>query len=156
MTRVLFVCLGNICRSPTAEGVFASQLQRSSLRDAVCIDSAGTGGFHAGDAPDHRASAAALKRGYDIRGLRARAVVEEDFHRFDLILAMDQNNLDNLRARAPVHARAQLRLMMEFAPEWPCEVPDPYFGADDGFERVLDMLEAASDGLLKQLAHPPC
>ena len=121
----------------------------------VCIDSAGTGGFHTGEAPDRRASAAALQRGYDIRALRARAVVDEDFERFDLILAMDQSNLNNLRARAPAQARAQL--MMDFASgDWPCEVPDPYFGGDDGFERVLDMLEAASCGLLEQLAKPSC
>ena len=126
MTRILFVCLGNICRSPSAEGVFASCLQQSALAQQVQIDSAGTGGYHTGEPPDRRATAAALKRGYDLRAQRARAVADEDFSRFDLILAMDQSNLDNL--------------------------PDPYYGGDDGFEQVLDMLEAASAGLLEHLA----
>ena len=152
MTRILFVCLGNICRSPSAEGVFASCLQQSALAQQVQIDSAGTGGYHTGEPPDRRATAAALKRGYDLRAQRARAVADEDFSRFDLILAMDQSNLDNLRARAPADAKAQLGLFMAFAPDWPAEVPDPYYGGDDGFEQVLDMLEAASAGLLEHLA----
>lgn len=152
MTRILFVCLGNICRSPSAEGVFASRLQQSALAQQVQIDSAGTGGYHTGEPPDQRATAAALKRGYDLRAQRARAVADEDFSRFDLILAMDQTNLDNLRARAPANAKAQLGLFMAFAPDWPAEVPDPYYGGDDGFEQVLDMLEAASAGLLEHLA----
>lgn len=152
MTRILFVCLGNICRSPSAEGVFASRLQQSALAQQVQIDSAGTGGYHTGEPPDRRATAAALKRGYDLRAQRARAVADEDFSRFDLILAMDQSNLDNLRARAPTNAKAQLGLFMAFAPGWPAEVPDPYYGGDDGFEQVLDMLEAASAGLLEHLA----
>ncbi|MEH6500451.1 MAG: low molecular weight protein-tyrosine-phosphatase [Pseudoalteromonas distincta] len=152
MTRILFVCLGNICRSPSAEGVFASRLQQSAVAQQVQIDSAGTGGYHTGEPPDRRATAAALKRGYDLRAQRARAVADEDFSRFDLILAMDQSNLDNLRARAPANAKAQLGLFMAFAPDWPAEVPDPYYGGDDGFERVLDMLEAASAGLLEHLA----
>jgi protein-tyrosine phosphatase len=152
MTRILFVCLGNICRSPSAEGVFASRLQQSALAQQVQIDSAGTGGYHTGEPPDRRATAAALKRGYDLRAQRARAVADEDFSRFDLILAMDQSNLDNLRARAPTNAKAQLGLFMAFAPGWPAEVPDPYYGGDDGFEQVLDMLEAASTGLLEHLA----
>tara|TARA_R110002020_G_scaffold190053_2_gene389428 strand:+ start:18250 stop:18711 length:462 start_codon:yes stop_codon:yes gene_type:complete len=152
MTRILFVCLGNICRSPSAEGVFASRLQQSALAQQVQIDSAGTGGYHTGEPPDRRATAAALKRGYDLRAQRARAVADEDFSRFDLILAMDQSNLDNLRARTPANAKAQLGLFMAFAPGWPAEVPDPYYGGDDGFEQVLDMLEAASAGLLEHLA----
>lgn len=152
MTRILFVCLGNICRSPSAEGVFASRLQQSALAQQVQIDSAGTGGYHTGEPPDRRATAAALKRGYDLRVQRARAVADDDFSRFDLILAMDQINLDNLRARAPTNAKAQLGLFMAFAPGGPAEVPDPYYGGDDGFEQVLDMLEAASAGLLEHLA----
>jgi|TARA_R110000796_G_scaffold208755_2_gene325078 protein-tyrosine phosphatase len=152
MTRILFVCLGNICRSPSAEGVFASCLQQSALAQQVQIDSAGTGGYHTGEPPDRRATAAALKRGYDLRAQRARAVADEDFSRFDLILAMDQSNLDNLRARAPANAKAQVGLFMAFAPGWSAEVPDPYYGGDDGFEQVLDMLEAASAGLLEHLA----
>lgn len=155
MTRVLFVCLGNICRSPTAEGVFASRLARHGLQRKISIDSAGTGGYHAGEPPDRRATAAALKRGYDIRGQRARAVTDADFEEFDLLLAMDQSNLDNLMARAPASARERVKLFMSYAPEWPQEVPDPYFGGGEGFEQVLDMIEAAADGLLGQLvAHP--
>ena len=156
MTRVLFVCLGNICRSPTAQGVFASQLQASALRHEVSIDSAGTGGYHTGEPPDQRATAAALKRGYDLRMQRARAVADEDFEQFDLILAMDQSNLDNLLARAPANARARIGLFMDYAPDWPREVPDPYFGGEAGFEQVLDMLEAASRGLLEDLARSSC
>lgn len=156
MTRVLFVCLGNICRSPTAQGVFASQLQASALQHEVSIDSAGTGGYHTGEPPDKRATAAALKRGYDLRMQRARAVADEDFEQFDLILAMDQSNLDNLLARAPASARARIGLLMDYAPDWPREVPDPYFGGEAGFEQVLDMLEAASRGLLEDLARSSC
>ncbi|MBQ0776092.1 MAG: low molecular weight phosphotyrosine protein phosphatase [Pseudomonas sp.] len=156
MTRVLFVCLGNICRSPTAQGVFASQLQASALQHEVSIDSAGTGGYHTGEPPDQRATAAALKRGYDLRMQRARAVADEDFEQFDLILAMDQSNLDNLLARAPANARARIGLLMDYAPDWPREVPDPYFGGEAGFEQVLDMLEAASRGLLEELARTSC
>lgn len=156
MTRVLFVCLGNICRSPTAQGVFASQLQASALQHEVSIDSAGTGGYHTGEPPDQRATAAALKRGYDLRMQRARAVADEDFEQFDLILAMDQSNLDNLLARAPANARARIGLLMDYAPDWPREVPDPYFGGEAGFEQVLDMLEAASRGLLEDLARTSC
>ncbi|KAA0696942.1 low molecular weight phosphotyrosine protein phosphatase [Halopseudomonas laoshanensis] len=156
MTRVLFVCLGNICRSPTAQGVFASQLQASALQHEISIDSAGTGGYHTGEPPDQRATAAALKRGYDLRMQRARAVADEDFEQFDLILAMDQSNLDNLLARAPANARARIGLLMDYAPDWPQEVPDPYFGGEAGFEQVLDMLEAASRGLLEDLARTSC
>ncbi|MBQ0741926.1 MAG: low molecular weight phosphotyrosine protein phosphatase [Pseudomonas sp.] len=156
MTRVLFVCLGNICRSPTAQGVFASQLQASALQHEISIDSAGTGGYHTGEPPDQRATAAALKRGYDLRMQRARAVADEDFEQFDLILAMDQSNLDNLLARAPANARARIGLLMDYAPDWPREVPDPYFGGEAGFEQVLDMLEAASRGLLEELARTSC
>ena len=132
--------------------MFASCLQQSALAQQVQIDSAGTGGYHTGEPPDRRATAAALKRGYDLRAQRARAVADEDFSRFDLILAMDQSNLDNLRARAPANAKAQVGLFMAFAPGWSAEVPDPYYGGDDGFEQVLDMLEAASAGLLEHLA----
>ncbi len=156
MTRVLFVCLGNICRSPTAQGVFASQLQASALQHEVSIDSAGTGGYHTGEPPDQRATAAALKRGYDLRMQRARAVADEDFEQFDLILAMDQSNLDNLIARVPANTRARVGLLMDYAPDWPREVPDPYFGGEAGFEQVLDMLEAASRGLLEDLARTSC
>lgn len=156
MTRVLFVCLGNICRSPTAQGVFASQLQSSALQHEVSTDSAGIGGYHTGEPPDQRATAAALKRGYDLSTQRARAVSDDDFENFDLILAMDQSNLDNLRARAPGKSHAHLGLFMEYAQDWPREVPDPYFGGEAGFEQVLNMLEAASQGLLDHLVANAC
>ncbi|MCL5041243.1 MAG: low molecular weight phosphotyrosine protein phosphatase [Gammaproteobacteria bacterium] len=147
--KVLFVCLGNICRSPSAEGVFSQRLaQRPQLQ--VAMDSAGTAGYHIGKAPDARAVAAARKRGVDIGGLRARQVSAEDFHRFDLILAMDRSNLADLRRLDPGNG-AELHLFMEYAPDQPLEVPDPYYGGDQGFEQVLDMLEAASDALLDEL-----
>ncbi|TVP91674.1 MAG: low molecular weight phosphotyrosine protein phosphatase [Pseudomonadaceae bacterium] len=147
--KVLFVCLGNICRSPSAEGVFRQRLAlRPSLQ--VTVDSAGTAGYHIGKSPDTRSMAAARKRGIDISGLRARQVTAEDFHRFDLILAMDRSNLSDLRRLDPGNG-AELRLFMEYAPDQPLEVPDPYYGGEQGFEQVLDMLEAAADALLDEL-----
>ncbi|MEH6491095.1 low molecular weight protein-tyrosine-phosphatase [Halopseudomonas sp.] len=148
VTRVLFVCLGNICRSPSAQGVFEARLQERGLQSRYQVDSAGTGGYHEGEAPDRRATAAARKRGYDLSKQRARAVRDSDFAEFDLILAMDQSNLDNLLARAPATARSRIRLFMSIAPELPQEVPDPYFGGEQGFEQVLDMLETAADAWL--------
>lgn len=156
MTRILFVCLGNICRSPTAQGVFTSRLLSRGLQVDIEVDSAGTGGYHQGEAPDRRATAAARQRGYDITHLRARAVTDSDFERFDLILAMDRSNLENLLDRAPESVRQRIGLFMDYAPGWPEEVPDPYFGGAEGFEQVLDMLEAASDALLDSLESRPC
>jgi protein-tyrosine phosphatase len=153
MTKILFVCMGNICRSPSAEAVFRRLAKDAGLGD-VFADSAGTHGYHVGCSPDERAAAAAAKRGYDLSGMRARLVAADDFAGFDLILAMDNANLRNLRALAGGDAAAQLRLFLQYAPNarGGLEVPDPYYGGDDGFERVLDMLEDASRGLIEFLS----
>ncbi len=143
--RVLMVCLGNICRSPTAEAVLRQRLQAHGLHDRVEVDSAGIGAWHAGAPPDTRAQRHAALRGYDLSGQRARRVVESDFHRFDLILAMDEDNLADLERLQPDGARAELRLFAA------TEVPDPYHGAPQGFEHVLDIIEQASDALLFEL-----
>jgi protein-tyrosine phosphatase len=147
---ILFVCMGNICRSPTAEIVFRKMLARQAPELPVEVDSAGTGGYHVGSSPDARAMSAALRRGYDMSALKARVFEADDFRRFDLILAMDRENLAALRRLAPPSARDRLRLFLEFAPEAEItEVPDPYYGGPNGFEEVLDLVEAASQGLLK-------
>ena len=152
MVKVLFVCLGNICRSPTADAVFRKMVDDAGLDDRITVDSAGTGSWHIGHAPDRRATAAALLRGYDLTPLRARQVTVDDFHLFDHILAMDESNMTDLQLLCPHHHREKLRLFLEFAPELnETEVPDPYYGGDDGFDRVLDMVEAAAGGLLQQL-----
>ena len=151
-TSVLFVCLGNICRSPTAQAVFEAQLADSPLAADVEVDSAGTAASHLGKAPDPRSQAAARARGYTLDHLRARQVTPEDFHRFDYILAMDSDNLSNLKAMAPQTSRATVALFLDFAAASGCqEVPDPYFGGDEGFARVLDLCEQASQGLLAHL-----
>jgi protein-tyrosine phosphatase len=138
--RVLMVCLGNICRSPTAEAVLRHRLQAAGLGGRVEVDSAGTGSWHIGSPPDARSQRHAARRGYDLSALRARQVSEDDFHRFDLILAMDHDNLADLQSLAPDGAmRAEVRLFAEV------EVPDPYTGGPEGFERVLDLVEARSD-----------
>jgi protein-tyrosine phosphatase len=150
--KILFVCLGNICRSPSAEAVLRAIATSEAPELALEIDSAGTAGYHIGDAPDARSQAAALRRGYDMSPLRARIVEAGDFERFDLILAMDANNLDVLRKRAPAAYRERVRLFLEFAPDCGLdEVPDPYYGGPAGFEQVLDLVEEASRGLLSQL-----
>jgi len=147
---VLFVCLGNICRSPTAHGVFQHKVNAAGLDHRVLVDSCGTGDWHAGEPPDARASAAAALRGYGLNELRARQVVKSDFERFDFILAMDEANLEVLRALAPASYRGQLGLFLDFAPNVSfSEVPDPYYGGDHGFDDVLDLVEAASEGLLE-------
>ncbi|MEX1214200.1 low molecular weight protein-tyrosine-phosphatase [Saccharospirillum sp.] len=149
---ILFVCLGNICRSPTAQAVFEAHLVTSSLADQIKVDSAGTAAYHLGKAPDPRSRAAARSRGYDLDHLRARQVTAEDFHQFDYILAMDADNLQQLEAMAPEHSRASLALFLDYAAATDQrEVPDPYFGAGDGFETVLDLCEQASQGLLAHL-----
>ena len=152
-TRVLMVCMGNICRSPTAEGVLRAKLQAAGLQQQVEVDSAGTHGFHVREAPDPRAQAHAARRGVNLSGLRARRVVAEDFERFDHVLAMDQANLDWLREMAPAGAPAQVGLLMAFAQRHATvhEVPDPYYGAAEGFDRVLDLVEDACDGLVGKL-----
>ena len=132
--RVLFVCMGNICRSPTAEGVLRQRLSAAGLAGKVTVDSAGTGDWHVGKAPDGRSAQAAAARGYDLSSLRARQVQREDFQRFDLILAMDQSNLRNLKALRPSDARADLDLYLRRYVLALDEVPDPYYGGEDGFE----------------------
>jgi protein-tyrosine phosphatase len=150
--RILFVCLGNICRSPTAEVVFRAVAQRDAPDLVLEIDSAGTAGYHVGELPDQRTRQAAARRGCDMLALRARVVEADDFEHFDLILAMDRENLRALERRAPAHARERIRLFLEFAPEAGIgEVPDPYYGGPNGFEDVLDLIEAASRGLLEHL-----
>lgn len=150
--RILFVCMGNICRSPTAEGVFRRVLSQRAPQLEVYVDSAGTHDYHVGRAPDARARAAALRRGIDIAHLRARCVTREDFERFDLILAMDEENLRELRSRAPAACHERIRPIMEFAPHAPRRwVPDPYYGGEQGFEEVLDLLEEAAQGLVDEL-----
>jgi protein-tyrosine phosphatase len=150
--RILFVCLGNICRSPTAEAVLRALAAREAPELSVEVDSAGTAGYHLGEPPDPRSCAAAARRGYDMRALRARTVEPGDFERFDLILAMDEENLRVLRRRAPTVAHERLRLFLEFAPAGaPQEVPDPYYGGPNGFEEVLDLAETAARGLLAHL-----
>ena len=150
--RVLFVCLGNICRSPTAEAVLRHLAAQQAPLLNVEIDSAGTADYHIGAAPDPRSQRAALARGIDISGLRARQVTERDFLHFDLILAMDRANLRELQSLQPDRASAQLQLFMEYAPSLGVlEVPDPYYGGASGFEEVLDLAAAASRGLLASL-----
>jgi protein-tyrosine phosphatase len=150
--RILFVCMGNICRSPTAEGVFRKLVRERAPHLEVEIDSAGTHGYHVGDPPDRRAIAAAARRGVDLGGLRARTVEDADFEAFDLLVAMDQLNREVLLDRSPDEYRERIRLMLEFAPSADLEdVPDPYYGGAVGFERVLDLVEEASTGLLDEL-----
>jgi low molecular weight protein-tyrosine phosphatase len=172
--RILFVCLGNICRSPSAEAVMRAKVARARLENAIEVDSAGTGDWHVGEAPDPRARSAASARGFSLESL-ARQVQTSDFAEFDVIIAMDRANLRALQRLAPAGpARAELRLLREFEPSAaaargdavatggegavrarddgdPLEVPDPYYGGSDGFDRVLDLLEASCDGLLEEL-----
>lgn len=150
--RVLMVCMGNICRSPTAEGVLRHYLKINGLHDKVEVDSAGTHGYHVGEAPDQRTQRAALVRGYDLSQLRARKVAPQDMDYFDLVLAMDKTNLDNLRRLAPAEVHDRIRLFMDYARNFEDdEVPDPYYGLGHGFDLVLDMVEDASLGLVEEL-----
>ena len=150
--RVLFVCLGNICRSPTAEGVLRHLAAKEAPGLALDIDSAGTADYHIGAPPDPRSQRAALKRGIDISGLQARQVAADDFARFDLILAMDAENLRELRALQPRNSRAAVQLFLEYAPDLGLrDVPDPYYRDAAAFEEVLDLTTAASRGLLAAL-----
>lgn len=152
MVSVLFVCLGNICRSPTAEGMFRSHCARAGLADSIQIDSAGTGAYHLGSPPDARAQAAARKRGIDLSNQRARQVTHDDFASFDYVLAMDRDNLSALMQRCPPEYRQRLSLFLAFAEDLAVrEVPDPYYGDDDGFETVLDLVDAASAGLIADI-----
>lgn len=152
MTRVLLVCAGNICRSPTAEGVVRRILQEQKLSDRIEVDSAGMQAYHVGEAPDRRAQRAAAKRGYDISGLRARQVGPEDFLHFDLILAMDRSCFAALQRICPAGCAAHLGLFMGYAMDFDAdEVPDPYYGSEVAFDRVLDMVENAAGGLVAML-----
>ena len=150
--RVLFVCMGNICRSPMAEGVFRQRVSQRSENVVVEIDSAGTHGYHSGSPPDERAQAAAIRRGVDISALAARRVESDDFEYFDFILAMDGENLQFLlELSAPEH-REKIRLFLDYSSSRAGgEVPDPYYGGPTGFERVLDLIEGAADGLLDEV-----
>ena len=147
---VLFVCMGNICRSPSAEAVFSHKAKAKGL--SLKIDSAGTLGAHAKEKPDHRAQKVGVERGYSFDGLKARKVKVQDFEKFDLILAMDNDNVENLMKVAPEHLQHKISLFLDFAKNHEeTEVPDPYYGGVNGFRFVLDLVEDASDGLLAQL-----
>jgi len=151
--RILFVCLGNICRSPTAEGVLRGIAAREFTDLPLYVDSAGTADYHAGDPPDRRTVAAARRRGYDLASLRARRVSRDDFENFDYILAMDRANLAELEQVGQGIIGGRLSLFLEFAPELRVdEVPDPYYGGTEDFERVLDLCEAGARALLRRLA----
>ena len=152
MAAVLFVCMGNICRSPTAEGVFRRLHRELAPHLEIHIDSAGTHAYHIGEPPDARSQAAARARGVDIGSHRGRQVRVEDFHGFDYVLAMDAANLRRLEALRPRDARAEMRLLLEYAPHIPHkDVPDPYYGGAGGFEEVLDLVEQGGRGLLAEI-----
>ena len=155
MTRILFVCLGNICRSPTAEGVMRSLVNEAGLGDSIQLDSAGTGAWHVGSSPDERATAAAADRGVVLEG-SARQVRTSDFQAFDVLIALDSANLSNLRALAPGdEERSKVRMLRESDPasagSGDLDVPDPYYGAGDGFAEVFELVRAACEGLLAQI-----
>ena len=150
--RVLFVCMGNICRSPMAEGVFRRRVDEAGLAAQIAVDSAGTHSYHVGEPPDVRAQEAAQRRGYDISRLRARQITRDDFNKFDYVLAMDETNRRLLARLCPGHQAGKLKLFLEFhADPAAREVPDPYYGGAQGFEKVLDLVEEAAQGLLGHL-----
>lgn len=152
MIKVLFVCMGNICRSPTAEGVFRHVLRKKKLDGRVEVDSVGTHGYHVGEAPDQRTQRAAASRGYDLSNMRARKVAPQDLDYFDLILAMDHNNLEVLKRICPPERYDRLGLFMSYAKNFDDdEVPDPYYGLGHGFDLVLDMVEDAANGLVESI-----
>jgi protein-tyrosine phosphatase len=151
--KVLFVCMGNICRSPTAHGVFRHLVRESGLEALIEIDSAGTHAYHVGEPPDRRARETARSRGIDIGDLRARRAEPEDFRYFDYVLAMDQDNYHSLARICPGGLESKLALFLDFAPDLRRrEVPDPYYGGPQGFEQVFDMVEAAARGLLEDIS----
>ncbi|MGA9573121.1 MAG: low molecular weight protein-tyrosine-phosphatase [Lysobacterales bacterium] len=152
MINILFVCMGNICRSPSAEGFFATALQESGFSEQISIDSAGTHGYHTGQAPDSRAVATAQNFGVDIGHLRARKVSVSDFEDYDLIIAMDHNNYEDLQRIRPSGSKASLKMMMQYHPHAPFEeVPDPYYGGMEGFNMMCKLLQSATQGLLKNI-----
>jgi len=152
LVKVLFVCLGNICRSPTSEGIFRAMVTKAGLSDLISIDSAGTGAWHVGDPPDPRGQAAAMRRGYDLSGQHARKVAIRDFEQFDYIIGMDSQNCADLTALAPEAARDKIKLFLDFVPHLGYrDVPDPYYGGPQGFDNVLDLVEEASKGLLNDI-----
>ena len=156
MLKVLFVCMGNICRSPTAEGVFRRKLREKELEDRVDVASAGTHGYHVGEAPDQRTQRAAARRGYDLSGIRARKIAPQDIDYFDLILAMDRNSLEALQLVCPPERYDRLGLFMSYSKNFDDdEVPDPYYGLGQGFDLVLDMVEDATDGLVELVKEHP-
>ena len=150
--KVLFVCMGNICRSPTAQGMFETLVQQARLEGRIHIDSAGTHAYHVGEAPDQRAREAAARRGIDLARQRARRVDVADFEQFDYVVAMDRNNLEDLLLICPDHHRQKLSLLLDFARHLDQQdVPDPYYGGVQGFERVLDLVEEGARGLLEDI-----
>ncbi|NNL56380.1 MAG: low molecular weight phosphotyrosine protein phosphatase [Pseudomonadales bacterium] len=150
--NVLFVCLGNICRSPTAHGVFAQQVERAGLAKQIQIDSCGTGDWHIGHAPDQRAASKAAEYGYDLSALRARQLAELDFERFDIILAMDQQNLQDIKMQCPPSYAGVTDLFLRYAGiDEAHEVPDPYYGGEDGFDHVVQLVERGGAALLDRL-----
>lgn len=152
--NVLFVCLGNICRSPTAEGVFGKMVEDAGLTGQITVDSAGTAAYHAGEPPDQRSQDAALRRGIDMSRQRARQIKPSDFDRFDYILAMDRQNLNTLMALCPMPKENKPGLFLKFSPSSSrSDVPDPYYGGANGFELVLDLIEGASRGLLEDIRY---
>jgi len=150
--RVLFVCMGNICRSPTAQGVFERLVEEARLEMHIDIDSAGTHAYHIGEPPDQRATQAAAARGINLSAQRARRVDEADFESFDYVVAMDRSNLEDLREICPAHVQERVCLLLDFAETGQSgDVPDPYYGGAQGFERVLDMVESGARGLLEDI-----
>ncbi|MDH2434945.1 low molecular weight phosphotyrosine protein phosphatase [Pokkaliibacter sp. MBI-7] len=151
MYKILLVCLGNICRSPTAEGVLAKKITQQGLGRRFQVDSAGTAAYHTGESPDRRSCRAAARRGYDLTPLRARQVMPSDFEEFDVILAMDHANLSSLKQNCPAQLQHKLGLFLHYHPDSIEEVPDPYYDGESGFELVLDLVEVAADALIKDL-----
>jgi protein-tyrosine phosphatase len=152
MANVLFVCLGNICRSPTAHGIFEHMVKQEGLQHLIEVDSCGTGAWHIGQPPDDRTQKAALLKGYDLSYLRARRIDLGDFEKFDIILAMDARNLADVMKQAPAHYNGRLQLFLDFSHDKNLiEVPDPYYGGNDGFERVFSLVESTCKNLLQEL-----
>lgn len=152
MVKVLMVCMGNICRSPTAHGVFEALIEQHGLTHRIEVDSAGTHAYHVGEPPDRRAQATAKRRGFDLSQQRARKVSPDDFEEYDYVLAMDADNYANLMAICPPLREPRVRMFLEFAPDLAeADVPDPYYGGQHGFDHVLDLVEAAAQGLLNDI-----